>query len=175
VRNFLLRRIGAAIVVVFLASVVVFAGLQALPGSPALTLAGEDRSPQAIAQIIQKFGLDKPLPVQYGNWLGHAVQGDFGVSHRTGLSVGATIVDRIPITLELAILSILVGLVIGIPAGVIAAVKRGSLPDYASGLLALVGLSIPHFWLGLLLILLLAVQLRILPASGYVSLLDDPI
>jgi peptide/nickel transport system permease protein len=175
VRSFLLRRTGAAIVVVFLASVVVFAGLQALPGSPALTLAGEDRSPQAIAAIVQKFGLDKPLPVQYANWLGHAVRGDFGVSHRTGLSVGATIVDRIPITLELAFLSILVGLVIGIPAGVIAAVKRGSLPDYASGLLALVGLSIPHFWLGLLLILLFAVQLRILPASGYVSLIDDPV
>jgi peptide/nickel transport system permease protein len=175
VRTFLLRRAGAALIVVLLASVVVFAGLQALPGSPALTLAGEDRSPQALAEIVQKFGLDKPLPVQYGTWLGHAVQGDFGVSHRTGLSVGATIVDRIPITLELAVLSILVGLVIGIPAGVIAAVKRGSLPDYASGMLALVGLSIPHFWLGLLLILLLAVKLQILPASGYVSLLDDPV
>jgi peptide/nickel transport system permease protein len=175
VRTFLLRRTGAALIVVFMASIVVFAGLQALPGSPALTLAGEDRSPQAIAEITHKFGLDKPLPVQYGNWLVHAVQGDFGVSHRTGLSVGATIVARIPITLELAILSILVALALGIPAGVIAAVKRGSLPDYASGFLALVGLSIPHFWLGLLLILLLAVRLRLLPASGYVPLFDDPI
>jgi len=175
VRSFLLRRTGAALIVIFLASIVVFLGLQALPGSPALTLAGEDRSPQAIAEIVQKFGLDKPLPVQYLNWLGHALQGDFGVSHRTGLSVGATIMDRIPITLELAFLSILVGLAIGIPAGVIAAVKRGSLPDYASGTLALVGLSIPHFWLGLLLILLLAVQLRILPASGYVPFTEDPI
>jgi peptide/nickel transport system permease protein len=175
VRGFLLRRTGAAIIVVFLASIVVFAGLQALPGNPALVLAGEDRSPQAIAEIIKKFGLDQPLPVQYANWLEHAVQGDFGVSHRTGLSVGATIVDRIPITLELAVLSILIALVLGIPAGVIAAVKRGSLPDYAGGMLALVGLSIPHFWLGLLLILLLAVRLRILPASGYVPFLDDPI
>jgi peptide/nickel transport system permease protein len=174
-RGFLLRRAGTALIVVFAASVVVFAGLQALPGNPALVLAGEDRSPQAVAEITQKFGLDKPLPVQYANWLGHAVQGDFGVSHRTGLSVGATIVDRIPITLELAFLSILIALVIGIPAGVIAAVKRGSLPDYASGTLALVGLSIPHFWLGLLLILLLAVKLQILPASGYVPFIDDPI
>ena len=174
-RSFLLRRAGAALIVIFLASVVVFLGLQALPGSPALTLAGEDRSPAALAEIVQKFGLDKPLPVQYFNWLGHALQGDFGVSHRTGLSVGETIMDRIPITLELAILSIIVALLIGIPAGVIAAVKRGSLPDYASGLLALVGLSIPHFWLGLLLILLLAVKLQILPASGYVSLFDDPV
>jgi peptide/nickel transport system permease protein len=175
VRTFLLRRAGAALIVVFAASVVVFLGLQALPGNPALVLAGEDRSPQAIAEITQKFGLDKPLPVQYWNWLEHAVQGDFGVSHRTGLSVGTTIVDRIPITLELAFLSILVALALGIPAGVIAAVKRGSLPDYGSGFLALVGLSIPHFWLGLLFILLFAVQLRILPASGYVPFFDDPI
>jgi peptide/nickel transport system permease protein len=174
-RGFLLRRGGAALIVVFLASVVVFFGLQALPGNPALVLAGEDRSPQAVAAITKKFGLDQPLPVQYANWLGHAVQGDFGVSHRTGLSVGATIIDRIPVTLELAVLAIIVGLVIGIPAGVIAAVKRGSAADYASGLLALVGLSIPHFWLGLLLILLLAVNLHILPASGFVPFFDDPI
>src|SRR3954453_19051601 len=174
-RSFLLRRAGAALIVVLAASVVVFAGLQALPGNPALVLAGEDRSPPAVAEITQKFGLEKPLPIQYANWLGHAVQGDFGVSHRTGLSVGATIVDRIPITLELAFLSILIALLIGIPAGVIAAVKRGSLPDYASGTVALVGLSIPHFWLGLLLILLLAVKLQILPASGYAPFFHDPI
>jgi peptide/nickel transport system permease protein len=175
VRSFLLRRTGAALIVVFLASIVVFAGLQALPGNPALVLAGEDRSPQALAEIVKKFGLDDPLPVQYANWLGHAVQGDFGVSHRSGLSVGQTIVERIPITLELAFLGILVGLVIGVPAGVISAVKRGSMSDHASGMLALVGLSIPHFWLGLLLILLLAVKLQVLPASGYVPFVDDPI
>jgi peptide/nickel transport system permease protein len=175
VRGFLVRRSGAALIVIFLASVVVFLGLQALPGNPALVLAGEDRSPEAVAAITHKFGLDQPLPVQYGTWLGHAVQGDFGVSHRTGLSVGATIVDRIPITLELAFLSILVALVLGIPAGVIAAVRRGSAADYASGTLALVGLSVPHFWLGLLLILLLSVQLRLLPASGYVPFVEDPV
>src|SRR3954464_9014736 len=137
-RSFLLRRAGAALIVIFAASVIVFAGLQALPGSPALTLAGEDRSPQAIAEITAKFGLDKPLPVQYDNWLGHAVQGDFGVSHRLGLSVGAPIVAGIRITLELVLLSILIALAIGRPAGVIAAVKRGSLPDHASGTGALV-------------------------------------
>src|SRR3954451_8244216 len=174
-RSFLLRRTGAALIVIFLASIVVFAGLQALPGNPALVLAGEDRSPQALAEIVKKFGLDDPLPVQYANWLGHPVQGDFGVSHRSGLSVGQTIVERIPITLELAFLSILVVLVIGVPAGVISAVKRGSMSDHASGMLALVGMSIPHFWLGLLLILLLAVKLQVLPASGYVPFVDDPI
>jgi peptide/nickel transport system permease protein len=175
VRGFLLRKSGAALIVVFLASLVVFAGMQALPGSPALVLAGEDRSPQALAEIIKKFGLDDPLPVQYATWLGHAEQGDFGESRRTGLGVGGTIIDRIPITLELAFLSIIVALILGIPAGVIAAVKRGSAADYASGTLALVGLSIPHFWLGLLLILVFAVKLRLLPASGYVPFFDDPV
>ena len=174
-RSFLLRRAGAALIVVFAASVVVFVGLQALPGNPALVLAGEDRSPQAIAEITQKFGLDKPLPVQYANWLVHAVQGDFGVSHRTGLSVGATIVDRIPITLELALLAIIIAIILGIPAGVIAAVRRGSAADYASSSVALFGLSIPHFWLGLLFILLFAVRLKWLPASGYVPFFEDPI
>jgi peptide/nickel transport system permease protein len=77
-RGLLLRKIGAALIVVFLASVVVFAGLQALPGNPALVLAGEDRSPAALAEIVQKFGLDDPLPVQYATWLQHALQGDFG-------------------------------------------------------------------------------------------------
>jgi peptide/nickel transport system permease protein len=174
-RGFFLRKVGAAVIVVLLASVVVFAGTRALPGDPALVLAGEDRSPQALADIRAKYGLDDPLPVQYAAWLTHAVTGDFGESRRAGLSVGSTILERVPITLELAFLSILVALVLGIPAGVIAAVKRGSAADYASGSLALVGLSIPHFWLGLLLILVFAVQLQILPASGYVPFFEDPV
>jgi peptide/nickel transport system permease protein len=175
VRGFILRRVGAALIVVFLASVVVFAGTRALPGDPALVLAGEDRSPQALADIRAKYGLDDPVPVQYVNWLGHALQGDFGESRRSGIAVGETIMDRIPITLELSFLSIVVALILGIPAGVIAAVKRGSAADYGAGSLALVGLSIPHFWLGLLLILLFAVQLQVLPASGYVPFLEDPV
>jgi len=175
VRGFLLRKVGAALIVVFVASIVVFAGTRALPGDPALVLAGEDRSPAALAEIRVKYQLDDPLPVQYASWLTHALTGDFGESRRAGLSVGGTIVDRIPITLELAFLSIIVALILGIPAGVIAAVKRGSAADYASGTLALVGLSIPHFWLGLLLILVFAVNLRWLPASGYVPFFEDPV
>jgi peptide/nickel transport system permease protein len=174
-RRFFFRKVGAALIVVFLASIIVFAGTRALPGDPALVLAGEDRSPQALADIRAKYGLDDPVPVQYASWLGHALTGDFGESRRSGISVGGTILDRIPITLELAFLSILVALVLGIPAGVIAAVKRGSAADYASGTLALAGLSIPHFWLGLLLILFFSVRLKILPASGYVPFVEDPV
>jgi peptide/nickel transport system permease protein len=175
VRGFVLRRVGASLLVLLLASMLVFAGVRALPGDPALALAGESRDPAGLAFVRHKYGLDKPLPVQYVTWLGHVVQGDFGQASRSGLDVAGTIVDRIPITLELAVLSILVALVLGIPAGVLAAVRRGSAADYASSSVALFGLSIPHFWLGLLFILLFAVRLKWLPASGYVPFFEDPV
>jgi peptide/nickel transport system permease protein len=174
-RGFLLRRVGAALIVLFLASILVFAGVRALPGDPALALAGENRDPAALAQIRSKYGLDQPVPVQYVKWLGNALRGDLGTSTKSGLPVTETIADRIPITLELAILSMLFAVILGVSAGVVAAVKRGSPADYATSSLALFGLSIPHFWLGLLLILIFAVKLQILPASGYVPFLEDPV
>jgi peptide/nickel transport system permease protein len=173
--GFVLRRVGAALIVLFLASILVFAGVRALPGDPALALAGENRDPAALEQIRHKYGFDQPVPVQYVKWLGNALQGDLGTSTKSGLSVTETIVDRIPITLELAALSILFAVVLGVSAGVIAAVKRGSPADYATSSLALFGLSVPHFWLGLILILIFAVKLQILPASGYVPFTEDPI
>src|SRR3954454_13313551 len=173
--GYLLRRAGASLIVLLVASIVVFAGVRALPGDPALALAGEDRSPKALSAIRDKYGLDDPVPVQYVNWLGHVVRGDFGVSTRTGLSVGATIVDRLPVTLELAFLSLLVALVIGLTLGVVAAVRRGSLADYLGSTAALVGLSVPHFWLGLMLILIFAIGLAVLPASGFVPFFADPV
>jgi len=153
----------------------VFAGVRALPGDPALALAGEDHSQRALTAIRAKYDLDKPVPVQYVNWLGHVVRGDLGTSTRTGLSVTSTIVDRLPVTLELALLSLLVAVGIGLTLGVVAAVKRGSFADYAGSTAALVGLSIPHFWLGLMLILIFAIGLGVLPASGFVALAADPI
>ena len=174
-RAYLLRRAGASLIVLLVASVVVFAGVRALPGDPALALAGEDRSPKALQAIRDKYGLDDPVPVQYVNWLGHVVRGDFGSSTRTGLGVGSTILDRLPVTLELAFLSLLVAIAIGLSLGVVAAVRRGSLADYVGSTAALVGLSVPHFWLGLMLILIFAIALGILPASGFVPLFADPI
>jgi peptide/nickel transport system permease protein len=171
----LLRRGGASLLVLFVSSIVVFAGVRALPGSPALALAGEDHSPKAIAAVTKKYGLDKPVPVQYLTWLGHVARGDFGTSAKTGLSVGSTILDRLPVTLELAFLSLLVAIVIGLSLGVVAAVRRGSLADYLGSTAALVGLSVPHFWLGLMLILIFAIGLGVLPASGFVAFVADPI
>jgi peptide/nickel transport system permease protein len=166
--SFLLRKAGAALIVLFLASLLVFLGVRALPGDPALALGGEDRSPIVLTQIRHEYGLDRPLPVQYVRWIGHALRGDLGTDSR-GLSVSRTIVKKIPITLELAGLSVLIGMLLGIPAGILAAVRRGKILDYVGTAIALVGLSVPHFWLGMMMILVFAVDFHWLPAGDYVS------
>ncbi|MGA8115813.1 MAG: ABC transporter permease [Actinocatenispora sp.] len=172
---FLARRTGAAVIVVFLASIVVFLGVRALPGDPAQVLAGENATPQVIASIRHQYGLDKPLPTQYVDYLKQLVTGNFGTSTQDKLPVGDILAERIPVTVELAVLAMLVAIVIGIVAGTIAASRRGKAADYAATGFGLVGLSVPHFWLGLLAILLFAVKLRILPASGFVPLAEDPV
>jgi peptide/nickel transport system permease protein len=171
--GFLLRRLGAALVVLLLASMLVFLGIRALPGDPATALGAENRDPAVMAAIRHHYGLDKPLPVQYVTWLSLAVRGDLGRDQRE-LSVSRTIVQRLPTTLELAFLSVLIGVMIGIPAGIIAAVWQRKPADYAATSAALVGLSVPHFWLGLMMISLFAVDLHWLPASGYVPFTQNP-
>jgi peptide/nickel transport system permease protein len=167
--GFLLRKTGAALIVVFLASVLVFVGVRAIPGDPATALAGEESDPAAIASVRHEYLLDRPLPVQYARWISRVVQGDLGVD-RSQLPVGHTIVHRLPLTLELATLSLLLAMLIGIPAGLSAAVRRGRASDHAARFGALIGQSVPHFWLGLLLITWFAVDLNWLPAIGYVSM-----
>src|SRR5436190_14529442 len=171
--GFLLRKVGAAVVVLFLASVLVFLGVRAIPGDPAIALGGESRDPAVMKAIRHEYLLDRSLPTQYTHWIWLAVHGNLGVDQRE-LSVGHTIITRIPLTLELAGLSLLLAIVIGIPAGMIAAVRRGKPSDYVVTAVALVGLSVPHFWLGLLMIIWFAVDLHWLPASGYVSM-HDPV
>jgi peptide/nickel transport system permease protein len=169
VGGFVLRKIGAALIVLVIASFLVFLGIRALPGDPALALGGEDRDPQVLAQIRHDYGLDRPLPVQYVRWVGHALRGDLGQDQRS-LSVSHTIITKLPVTLELAGLSVLIAILIGVPTGVLAAVRRGKPLDYASTGIALIGLSVPHFWLGLMLIIVFAVDLHWLPAGDYVSI-----
>jgi len=173
--RFALRRLGAAALVVFLGSLVVFLGVRALPGDPALALSGEDRDPVALAAIRHQFGLDQPVPVQFVRYVGNALQGNLGQSARNGLGVGRIIVERLPVTLELSLLAILVAVAVGLPLGIFAAVRRGGVLDSISSVFGLVGLSIPNFWLGLLLILGLTVQIHVLPASGFVSFFSDPV
>jgi len=172
--GFLLRKVGAALIVLVLASMLVFVGVRAIPGDPALALGGESRDPAVLSAIRHKYGLDQPVPVQYVRWVSLAVRGDLGTDQRE-LSVSRTIVQRLPITLELAGLAILIGSVIGIVAGVLAAVRRGKATDYAATTVALVGLSVPHFWLGILMIIYFAVQLHWLPAGGYVAFSTNPV
>ena len=167
--GFLLRKVGAALVVLLLASVIVFLGVRAIPGDPAIALGGESRDPALLRAIRHEYLLDRSLPVQYAHWIWLALHGNLGVDQRE-LSVAHTIVSRIPLTVELATLSMLVATLVGIPAGVIAAVRRGRPSDYAVTAGALVGLSVPHFWLGLLFIIWFAVDLHWLPASGYVTM-----
>jgi peptide/nickel transport system permease protein len=171
-RWFVLRRVGISLLTLFIATVVVFVGVRALPGDPAVAMSAESASPRALQAIRVQYGLDKPLPVQYVSWIGHALRGDLGHSPKTGLSVAQTLEQRVPITLELTLLALLVAIVIGIPIGILAAVRRGTIADYVASTTALGGLSVPHFWLGILFILLFAVHLGWLPASGFVPLTD---
>ena len=172
---FLLRRAGQSLVTLLLASIVVFCGIRALPGDPALALAGEERDPTALAEVRAQYGLDQPIPVQYWRWLTEMASGNLGVSLRTGIPVSETILTRVPVTLELALLSLLVAILLGVGAGVLAAVRRGSRVEWLANMAALLGLSVPSFWLGIMLILVFAIILGWLPASGYVAPLADPV
>jgi peptide/nickel transport system permease protein len=172
---FVLRRAGASLIVLFLASLLVFLGIRALPGDPAVMLAGEEATPDVVNTIRHEYGLDKPLPVQYATYVKQALSGNLGRSTQDKLPVGQILADRLPVTIELALLAILVAIVVGVLAGIVAAAWRGKFADYVATGFGLVGLSVPHFWLGLLAILLLAVRLGWLPASGFVPFSHDPL
>lgn len=171
--NLFLRRVLVAIPTILLISVFVFALQKLLPGDPVLAMAGEERDPLALAAIREQLGLSDPLPVQYFNWLTAALQGDLGTSLRTGQPVTELILQKLPVTLQLGLMAILIALVIGIPAGILSAVRKGTVTDYAANMVALSGMSVPNFWLGILLIMLVSVRWQLLPASGYVPPTED--
>lgn len=170
----ILRRILIAIPTLFLVSLFVFALQRALPGDPFLVIAGEERDPEVIARLREIYRLDDPIFVQFFAWLGQVVQGDFGRSLRTGEPVLGLILQKLPVTIQLATASILVAVCIGIPIGILAARRKGTVVDYSASAVALSGLSIPNFWFGIMLILLVSVHLKWLPASGYESIFEHP-
>ncbi|MGJ4968164.1 MULTISPECIES: ABC transporter permease [unclassified Bradyrhizobium] len=171
--TFLARRIAQIIPTLIFVSILIFSLQQLLPGDPALVMAGEERDPAVIEQIRKQYRLDQPLPVQYGYWIKGVLSGDFGESLRIKMPVRDLILQKLPVTLQLASMAIVIAFLIGIPAGIVSAVKRGTAWDYAANLFALWGISTPNFWLGIMLIFLFSIQLGWLPASGYISPAED--
>jgi peptide/nickel transport system permease protein len=171
--TYVVRRVATIVPTLVFVSILIFGLQQLLPGDPAMVLAGEERDPAVIAHLRERLHLDKPFPVRYLYWLGGVVHGDLGESLRMQQPVRALIAEKLPVTLELACIAIVIALAIGIPAGVVSAVRRGTAWDYGANVVALWGLSTPNFWLGIMLILLFSVTLGWLPASGYVSPFED--
>ncbi len=169
VTRFLLRRLILTIPVLLFVSIIVFTLVAAIPGDPARILLGEDVSREALASLRHELGLDRPIYVRYLIWLWHVVQGDLGHSVRDHRPVRDTLFLKLPATIELAVVALIVAWIIAIPAGALAAWKQRTTVDYTATTFALAGVSIPNFWLGIMLIYLLAVNYHVLPPSGYVE------
>ena len=166
---FLVRRIALIVPTLFFVSLLIFGLQRLLPGDPALAMAGEERDPAVIAFLRQKYHLDAPLPERYWLWVKGIAEGDLGESIRIKRPVKDLILEKLPVTGELAGIAMLIALAIGVPAGIVAAVRHDTAIDYGASMVALWGLSIPNFWLGILMILLFSVTLGWLPASGFVT------
>ena len=171
--EYLVKRVATLLPTLLFVSMLIFGLQQLLPGDPAKILAGEDQDPQVVAYLRAKLHLDEPLPLRYARWVGGVLQGDLGESVRNQQPVLELILQKLPVTVELALLAMAIALAIGIPSGIVSAVGRGTAWDWAANAFALWGISTPNFWLGILMILLFSVQLGWLPASGYVSPFED--
>ena len=172
-RGHLGTRIAQVLPTVLLVSIIVFCLQQLMPGDPALVLAGEERDPAVIAQIRSELWLDRPLPIQYFHWIGNVLHGNLGYSWRIREPVMQLISEKLPVTAQLATMAFIISVSIGVPLGVLSAVKKNGFLDYLANGFGLAGLSTPTFWLGIMLILLISVDLGWLPPSGYVPLTED--
>ncbi|MFQ5828153.1 MAG: ABC transporter permease [Candidatus Methylomirabilia bacterium] len=169
-RTYLVKRIFYAAVVMWAVATLVFVALRAIPGDPISVMLGAEATPEAVAQLRANLGLDKPLPVQYLFWFRSLLVGDFGRSIITGQKVSILLLESAPRSFSIALFGLVIGLVIAIPTGIISAVKKYSVADHVGTSFAFLGLSMPNFWLGIILILLFSVELRWFPALGYVPL-----
>ena len=160
------RRLIGAVPVLLGMSFLVFFLMQLAPGDPVTLLLGEDAEPHEIEEVTREWGLDQPIVVQYWQFVSQAVQGNFGESMRYGEPVVTLVAERLPATVELALASLLVAIIIALPIGVYSAIKHNSLWDHSGMTVALVGISVPNFWLGIMLIFFLGGQLNLLPVAG---------
>lgn len=173
--GYVLRRVLQVLVVMLGVSVIVFAIIHLIPGDPVRVALGTRFNQETYEALRARAGLDQPLVVQYFDWLAGVVTGDLGVSFRSGNPVSDVILERLPATLTLAFASLAVALGIALPLGIISAVRSGRPIDYVATFVSQIGISIPDFWMGIMLILLFSLTLGWLPPAGYVSPLEDPV
>ena len=172
-QTWILRRLFTVAYTLLVVSLIVFVITQVLPADAAVTLLGENATPEALAAVRERLGLDEPVVMQYLSWLGGMLQGNFGTSMRTGLPVAPTMMEALGRSLYLGSLSLILMLIIAVPIGILAAYKRGKAPDVVSSLFSYVGVSLPEFVTATLVVLFFASKLQLLPATGYVSPFDD--
>lgn len=173
--GFVVRRLGQMALALLGVSAIVFALIHFVPGDPVRIALGTRFDPDVYEALVRRSGLDRPIVEQYFSWLGSALQGDLGVSFRSGQPVTGLVLERLPATLTLAGAALVIAIVVGVPLGVISAVRSGSKLDYAATFASQVGVSVPDFWAGIMYILLFSLALGWLPPSGYVSLFEDPV
>jgi peptide/nickel transport system permease protein len=173
--RFIVRRFLATLLIVFLVSIAVFSLTLLIPGDPAITISGESATPEQIERTRERLGLDEPVLAQYWDWMSGVLQGDLGTSLFSSLEVSTAIAQRFPATLSIALGAAIVTLILSIPAGVLAAVNVRRLPDTIVTFFASLGVAMPSFWVGLLLILVFAIWTDLLPAVGYVSFSESPL
>jgi peptide/nickel transport system permease protein len=170
---FIIRRLLQTVIVLFMVSLIVFSILQVLPGDPARTLLGPEASPEQVEQIREELGLNRSLPVQYITWVGHAIQGDLGKSIAFREDVTGIIGEHLPKTIYISILSMVLAIIIGVPAGIIAAIKRGGKIDSLISVVSNFGMAVPAFWLAVLCIYFFSLKLGWFPVQGYTSPFED--
>ncbi len=166
-RRYIARRVAAVVATLFFVSVLVFVVIRVLPGDPALVIMGTEGSPEAVARLREAMGLNRPIVVQYAEWLWRALRGDLGVSIQYDVPVGRLILSRLPLTLPLTLLAALLMIVTALPLGLYAATRHRRLGDYAAMAVSQVGIAVPSFWAGLLLILLFSVRLGWVQSGGF--------
>jgi peptide/nickel transport system permease protein len=175
VTQYILRRLIHSVFIIWGCATLVFFMLRAVPGDPVVVMLGPEYTPEAATALRRKLGLDEPIYVQYAKWAGNVLTGDLGTSIASPEPVMSTIKSGLPKTMSLAALSFLFGVLIAVPAGIVSALRRNTAVDYAASLVAFLGVSMPGFWLGIILILVFAVRLQWLPSVGYAPIGEDGI